>query len=101
MRATARISFLILTALTLGCGNPSAPQTPAPPIVPVSIARDMIGGIKFEVRGKGESRNDSGEEFRELSVGNNKLRIEGERILANGKEVESVQPGDSVLLDID
>jgi hypothetical protein len=42
-----------------------------------------------------------GQDYREFTAGKNKLRVQGGRVTANGKEYGPVKSGDSVLLDTD
>jgi hypothetical protein len=42
-----------------------------------------------------------GEGYHEFTAGKNKLRIQGGKVIANGKEYGPVKSGDSVLLDAD
>jgi hypothetical protein len=62
----------------------------------------MADGVSCEVRGHGGSSSSVlGEGYREFTAGKNKLRIEGGKVIANGKEFGSVKSGDSILLDDD
>jgi hypothetical protein len=81
-----------------GCGRPAAPRPDAGP----SRATATVGGVSYEVRGRGDSSasalaNGPGR----LTAGQNTLRVEGGRVLANGKDYGPVKAGDSVLLDED
>jgi hypothetical protein len=55
---------------------------------------------KYVGRG-GNSSSFVGQDYREFTAGKNKLRVQGGRVTANGKEYGPVKSGDSVLLDTD
>jgi hypothetical protein len=61
-----------------------------------------VGGVSYEVRGRGDSTSSASPSGPgQLTAGKNTLRVEGDRVIANGKDYGPVKAGDSVLLDED
>jgi hypothetical protein len=60
-----------------------------------------VDGVSYEVRGQGDSKSLVAEGAREFTAGKNRLRVEGGRVIVNGKDYGPVKAGDSVLLDAD
>jgi hypothetical protein len=94
------VAVAVLLSVLAGCNRPSSGPTPtgAGP----SWAKGTVDGVSCEVRGQGgESSSFVGEGYQEFTAGKNKLRVQGGRVTANGKEYGPVKSGDSVLLDAD
>lgn len=64
-----------------------------------SISRGNAGGIKYEVRGSGNTNISSVNNSTRIVSGRNTVTINKGRIVLNGKDRGAVKTGDSVLLD--
>ncbi|MGL5874699.1 MAG: hypothetical protein ACRC2R_20420 [Xenococcaceae cyanobacterium] len=64
-----------------------------------SISRGNAGGIKYEVRGSGNTNVSSVNNSTRIVSGRNTVTINKGRIALNGKDRGAVKTGDSVLLD--
>src|SRR5947209_7615045 len=92
------VAVAVFLSVLPGCNVSSGP---APGATGPSWAKGTAEGVSCEVRGQGDSSSFAGQDYHEFTAGKNKLRVQGGRVTANGKEYGSVKSGDSVLLDTD
>jgi len=83
------LCLLLWVGVLAGCNNAA----------PVQVHSGKIGGVTYEVRGTGLTKENRSNGDLDVSVGSNHLQIKGGQVVANGKSWGVVKDGDTVILD--
>lgn len=92
-----------LAASTVGCGGSGDAQ----PVSPVttsssgSVYQGVAGDFPFEVHGNGKVDANVFGETAKVSVGSNKLEINGGQLTVNGKSYGALKSGQKIVVETD